>query len=54
MGVVQELADRVAVLCGGELLADGRPEAVRADARVQQAYLGTAAGEAGAVPGEAR
>jgi branched-chain amino acid transport system ATP-binding protein len=54
MGVVQELADRVAVLCGGELLVDGRPEAVRADARVQQAYLGTASLAAGAAPGKAR
>ena len=40
MGVVFDLADRVAVLVQGELLAVDTPAAVRADARVQQAYLG--------------
>ena len=40
MGVVFDLADRVAVLVYGEVMAFDTPEAVRADARVQQAYLG--------------
>jgi len=43
MGVVFDLADRVAVLVGGELLTVDTPAAVRADPRVQQAYLGAAA-----------
>jgi branched-chain amino acid transport system ATP-binding protein len=42
MGVVFELADRIAVLVYGEVIAFDTPEAVRADARVQEAYLGTA------------
>ncbi len=41
MGVVFGLASRIAVLVRGELIAFGTPEAVRADARVQEAYLGT-------------
>ncbi len=40
MGVVFGLADKIAVLVYGELLAFDRPEAVRANAQVQQAYLG--------------
>jgi len=40
MGVVFELADKIAVLAQGELLAFDTPDAVRADARVQEAYLG--------------
>lgn len=40
MGVVFDLADKVAVLVSGELLAFDTPDAVRADARVQAAYLG--------------
>ncbi len=42
MGVVFGLADKIAVLAQGELLAFDTPDAVRADARVQQAYLGSA------------
>ena len=41
MDVVFAHADRVAVMVRGELLAEGAPEAIRQDARVQQAYLGT-------------
>ena len=40
MGVVFGLADRVAVLAQGQVIAFDTPEAVRADARVQAAYLG--------------
>ena len=41
MGVVFGLADKIAVLVYGELIAFDTPEAVRGDARVQEAYLGT-------------
>jgi branched-chain amino acid transport system ATP-binding protein len=41
MDVVFTHADRVIVLSGGELIAEGRPDAVRADARVREVYLGT-------------
>lgn len=42
MGVVFGLADKIAVVVYGELLAYDVPEAVRANARVQEAYLGSA------------
>jgi len=42
MGVVMELADRITVLDAGLVLAEGAPAAIRADARVQAAYLGAA------------
>ena len=46
MGVVFELADRIAVLVGGEVIAFDTPQRIRANARVQAAYLGGAmAGE---------
>lgn len=41
MGVVFGLADRIAVVVYGEVIAFDTPEAVRADARVQEAYLGS-------------
>ncbi|MBK6854139.1 MAG: ABC transporter ATP-binding protein [Burkholderiales bacterium] len=41
MGVVFGLADRIAVLVYGEVIAFDTPEAVRADARVKEAYLGS-------------
>ncbi|MBV9120953.1 MAG: ABC transporter ATP-binding protein [Chloroflexi bacterium] len=40
MDAVFSLADRIAVLNYGEVLADGNPEAVKADPRVQEVYLG--------------
>jgi branched-chain amino acid transport system ATP-binding protein len=42
MGVVFGLADRISVLVYGEIIATGTPEAVRANPRVQEAYLGAA------------
>lgn len=41
MDAVFRLADRVSVLVYGQLLATGTPDEIRADARVQQAYLGS-------------
>jgi branched-chain amino acid transport system ATP-binding protein len=41
MGVVFGLADKIAVLVYGEVLAFDTPEAVRANPRVQEAYLGS-------------
>jgi branched-chain amino acid transport system ATP-binding protein len=46
MGVVFGLADKIAVLVYGEIIAFDVPDAVRADPRVQQAYLGSALAEA--------
>ena len=46
MGVVFGLADKIAVLVYGELIAFDTPEAVRANARVQEAYLGSVLAEA--------
>ncbi|MDH3318427.1 MAG: ABC transporter ATP-binding protein [Betaproteobacteria bacterium] len=40
MEVVFTHADRVLVLAEGELIAQGRPDVVRADARVREVYLG--------------
>jgi branched-chain amino acid transport system ATP-binding protein len=41
MGVVFGLADKIAVLVYGEVIAFDTPEAVRANPRVQEAYLGS-------------
>ena len=40
MGVVFGLADKIAVVVYGEVLAYDTPDAVRANQRVQEAYLG--------------
>ena len=40
MSVVFDLCDHVSVLVYGEILVSGAPETVRADHRVQEAYLG--------------
>jgi branched-chain amino acid transport system ATP-binding protein len=41
MGVVFDLADRISVLVYGEVIATGTPAEIRANAAVQEAYLGT-------------
>ena len=46
MHVVFSLADRISVLAGGRIIAEGEPDAVRADPSVHEAYLGTAETEA--------
>ncbi|MFO1268853.1 MAG: ABC transporter ATP-binding protein [Rubrivivax sp.] len=61
MGVVFDLADRISVLVYGQVIATGAPAAIRANAEVQKAYLGSAEEEdetadsaaAGAAPGAA-
>jgi branched-chain amino acid transport system ATP-binding protein len=45
MDVVAALADNITVMHYGQVIADGPAAAVRANARVQAVYLGTAAGE---------
>ncbi|MEI9427069.1 ABC transporter ATP-binding protein [Mesorhizobium sp. Cs1299R1N3] len=42
MPVVMQLADRITVFNAGRILAEGTPEAIRDNAAVQEAYLGTA------------
>jgi branched-chain amino acid transport system ATP-binding protein len=46
MGVVFGLADKIAVVVYGELIAYDTPEAVRASQRVQEAYLGSSVADA--------
>ena len=46
MGVVFGLADKIAVVVYGEVLAFDVPEAVRANPRVQEAYLGSVLADA--------
>ena len=42
MDTVFDIADRISVLVYGEIIASGAPEEIRADRRVQEAYLGEA------------
>jgi branched-chain amino acid transport system ATP-binding protein len=44
MSVVMDISDRVVVLDYGQKIADGPPDAVRADRAVVDAYLGVASG----------
>jgi branched-chain amino acid transport system ATP-binding protein len=43
MSVVFNLADCISVVVYGEVIASGPPAQIRGDARVKEAYLGTAA-----------
>ena len=43
MNLVMRVSDQVVALDFGRVIADGRPEEVRANASVVRAYLGTAA-----------
>jgi branched-chain amino acid transport system ATP-binding protein len=43
MKVVMEISDRITVFHQGAILADGRPEEIRADAEVRRVYLGARA-----------
>ena len=45
MDVVFGLADRVVVLQDGRQIAEGSPAEIRANPRVQEAYLGTGSDE---------
>ena len=49
MGVVFGLADKIAVLVYGEVIAFDTPDAVRANPRVREAYLGSVLAEQQAV-----
>ncbi len=46
MDIVFAVAPRICVLCYGEIIADGTPDEIRANARVIEAYLGTPNAEA--------
>jgi branched-chain amino acid transport system ATP-binding protein len=46
MGVVFDLAERIAVLVYGQVIAHDTPERIRASAAVQEAYLGVPQGVA--------
>jgi branched-chain amino acid transport system ATP-binding protein len=50
MAVVFEIADRISVLVYGEIVATGTPAEIRANAAVQEAYLGKAARHTGTRP----
>ena len=53
MGVVFGLADKIAVLVYGEVIAFDTPDRVRANARVQEAYLGSVLADQQAAAGAA-
>ena len=40
MNIVFDVADKISVLVYGEIIASDKPETIRANSRVQEAYLG--------------
>jgi branched-chain amino acid transport system ATP-binding protein len=42
MKVVMGTADTITVLANGAVLAEGGPDSIRSNAKVQEAYLGSA------------
>ncbi|MEC8994973.1 MAG: ABC transporter ATP-binding protein, partial [Pseudomonadota bacterium] len=40
MNIVFDVADKISVLVYGEIIASDMPENIRADSKVQEAYLG--------------
>ena len=42
MHVVFSLAEKISVMAQGAIIAEGAPEAIKNDPRVQEAYLGGA------------
>ncbi|MCM3754806.1 ABC transporter ATP-binding protein, partial [Bacillus licheniformis] len=40
MGIVMDISDTITVMQQGRVLVEGRPDAIRGDARVRSAYLG--------------
>ena len=42
MNIVFDVADRISVLVYGEIIASDSPQAIRANPKVQEAYLGEA------------
>ena len=40
MNIVFDVADKISVLVYGEIIASDTPENIRADSKVQEAYLG--------------
>lgn len=45
MNIVFDMADRISVLVYGELIATDKPQSIRSNSKVQEAYLGVAKGD---------
>ncbi|SDX74679.1 ABC transporter ATP-binding protein [Halobellus clavatus] len=46
IGIVMRISDRISVLNRGQIIAEGSPEEIQQNERVQEAYIGTKRGEA--------